>query len=143
MTPSTRRSAHQRLYAAISSSWSCTTWSISAMCRVDSSASRPEMKAMKKCSRPSTRAGRAMMQADGVGTGAGQRPRRAVRLPADLLGDGEDALAGDVGHPRLTVEGVGDRALGHAGAYGDVRDRRPLHQVILRLRPSRVTGTGR
>ena len=75
------------------------------------------------------RAGRSgQCQPDRSGARPGQRPGGQVGVPADLLGDGEDAFAGRLGDARLAVERVGDRALGHAGLAGDVRDGGPLHQ---------------
>jgi hypothetical protein len=59
----------------------------------------------------------------------GQRAGRAVRLEADLLGDGQDAVPGGGGHAGLPVQCEGHRSLGHSGAARDVRDGRTLHHA--------------
>ena len=55
---------------------------------------------------------------------------RPVRVPAELVGDREDPLAGDVRHSRASVERVRDRALRDAGPLGDVPDRRSASSLL-------------
>jgi hypothetical protein len=60
----------------------------------------------------------------------GERPCSAVRIPAELVGDREDAISRFVRHSGAAVERVRDRALGHAGALGDVLDGDPAASVL-------------
>ena len=60
-----------------------------------------------------------------VGARSGERARGAVRVPAELVGDREDAVPGVVRDARPAVERVRDGALGDPGEPGDVADRRP------------------
>ena len=77
-----------------------------------------------------------------VGTGRRERPGGAVRPPAELVGDPEDAFTGRVGEAGAVVECVGDCALRDACLARDVLDR----DAPRRLRPRRddrlVKGVG-
>ena len=76
-----------------------------------------------------------------VGAGRRERARRAVRIPAELVGDREDAVARVVGDAGPAVERVRDGALRDAGALGDVADRDPAAPLSPPLRLPPFDGT--
>ncbi len=98
---------------------------VSAIERAASSDSTPEMNSMKNGSSASVRAGSSEHEPAGVCARGREGARGTVRVPAEVVGDGEDALARIVRHPGTSVERVRHGALRHTGPLGDVLDRDP------------------
>jgi hypothetical protein len=95
----------------------------------------PEMSCMKKGSH-AEHPGRAVDdKAEGAGAPVGERTRRAVRPPSDLVRDGENARPGLGRHARLVVEGERHGRLRDARAARDIGDRRTFHAMPFVIGP--------
>ena len=102
-----------------------TSWSVSAIERVESSRSTPAMNSMKNGSSAIVRAGRASTSPQASARAAESARAARFGYQPSSSRDREDALAGVVGDARPAVQRVRDGALGHARALGDVLDRDP------------------